>query len=49
MSTRQKSLDQLLVERELFDSRSQAQAAIMAGLVGVGSGGDRRRGDHLQS
>jgi len=35
MSTRQKSLDQLLVERELFDSRSQAQAAIMAGLVYV--------------
>lgn len=44
-------LDQLLVERGLVDSRSHAQALVLAGRVGVGEGDaarhDRKPGDLL--
>jgi len=44
-------LDQLLVERGLADSRSRAQALVLAGAVRVGDGdaarGDRKPGDLL--
>jgi 23S rRNA (cytidine1920-2'-O)/16S rRNA (cytidine1409-2'-O)-methyltransferase len=44
-------LDQLLVERGLADSRSRAQALVLAGRVGVGEGDaarrDRKPGDLL--
>jgi 23S rRNA (cytidine1920-2'-O)/16S rRNA (cytidine1409-2'-O)-methyltransferase len=44
-------LDQLLVERGLVESRSRAQALVLAGKIGVGEGGaarrDRKPGDLL--
>jgi 23S rRNA (cytidine1920-2'-O)/16S rRNA (cytidine1409-2'-O)-methyltransferase len=46
-------LDQLLVERGLVDTRSRAQALVLAGKVGVGEGDaarrDRKPGDLLAS